>query len=408
MTSDKTAEIVIIGAGVSGLCCARRLVEAGRKPIILEASDGIGGRVRTDLVEGFRLDRGFQVLLTAYPEARAVLDYDALDLRPFAPGALVRSAGRFERVSDPWRQPSRLWSTLRARVGTLGDKLRLAKLRRAVRKGLGDETTTLEALRGFGFSSRMIDTLFRPWFGGVFLDPSLSASSTAFAYSFRMFSSGRTALPAEGMGAIPIQLAARLPEGTIRLETGVEAIDGQRLRLDGGEWIETPNIVIATEAPQMSRLLGEAPPPPGRGVRTLHFAADTPPVREPILVLNGDGQGPVNDLCVVSQVAPSYASNGRSLVSVTVLDEAAESETELTAAVCAQLGEWFGEAVADWRHLRTLRISHALPAQAPGRLRGDGPALRPGLYVCGDHREASSLQGAMLSGRRAAEAVLQI
>jgi phytoene dehydrogenase-like protein len=401
-------EVIVIGAGVAGLCCARRLVEAGRRVLVLEASDGVGGRVRTDLVDGFRLDRGFQVLLTAYPEAQAVLDYDALDLGEFLPGALVRTGGRFERVSDPWREPARIWSTLWARVGTLGDKLRMASLRRAVRRGLGPEKTTLEALREFGFSEGMIDGLFRPWFGGVFLDRSLTASSEAFEYSFRMFSAGRTTLPAEGMGAIPRQIADSLPEGTIRLGACVEAIDGQRVRLSSGEELETPNLVLATEAPQTSRLLGETPPPPGRGVRTIHFAADEPPLNEPILVLNGEGSGPVNDLCVPSQVAPTYAANGRALVSVTVLDDVPESGEALMAAVRSQMRQWFGEAASGWKHLRTYHVRHALPAQQPGRLRGDGPRVRPGLYVAGDHREAASLQGAMLSGRRAAEAILEV
>jgi phytoene dehydrogenase-like protein len=254
----------------------------------------------------------------------------------------------------------------------------------------------------------MIDKLFRPWFGGVFLDRSLEASSEAFEYSFSMFSAGRTALPAEGMGAIPRQIADSLPEGTIRLGACVESIDGQRVRLASGEELETPNLVLATEAPQTSRLLGEQPPAPGRGVRTLHFAADKPPVHEPILVLNGEGSGPVNDLCVPSEVAASYAANGRALVTTTVLDDVTESGESLVTAVRRQMRDWFGEQADDWQHLRTFRVQHALPAQSPGRLRGDGPCVRPGLYVCGDHREAASLQGAMLSGRRAAEAILEV
>ncbi len=372
---------------------------------MLEASDDVGGRVRTDRVDGFLLDRGFQVLLTGYPEAQAFLYYEALDLQRFTPGALVRRAGRFERVADPLRRPSWLWSTLRANVGSLRDKFLLAQLRRAVRSGIGVETTTEHALRRFGFSNEIIDTLFRPWFGGVFLDRSLAASSKAFEFTFRMFGVGDTALPAQGMGAIPKQIADRLPEGTIHFGARVERIEERGVQLHDGTSVQARATVIATNAVQASRLLDVSAPPPGRGVRTLFFDAPEPPVEDPILVLDGDGAGPVNDLCVVSNVAPSYAPPGRALVSASVLDHVAIEGDALEHAARAQLTEWFGREVGAWRHLRTVRVPFALPDQRPGVTPPPLP-LRPGLFVCGDHREAASLQGAMLSGRRAADAIL--
>jgi phytoene dehydrogenase-like protein len=402
--TSNDADVVVIGAGMAGLCCARRLARGGVAPLVLEASDDVGGRVRTDRLDGFLLDRGFQVLLTAYPEAQAVLDYDALDLKPFVPGALVRTNGRFERVVDAWRRPGQLWSTLRARVGTLGDKFRMARLRGAVRRGLGAERPTEDMLRDFGFSRAMIEKLFRPWFGGVFLDRSLRTSSRAFEFTFRMFSAGETAVPAQGMGAIPRQVADGLPDGTVRLRTPVASIDGGIVRLDSGETIDARAIVVATEGPAAARLLGEPAAHAGRGVRTLYFDCDEPPVGEGILVLDGDGTGPVNDLCVTSEIAPSYAPAGRSLVSVTVLDHVTQDGDALLDAVRRQVTEWFGSAVGGWRHLRTLHIPHALPASTNGPA---APRARPGVFVCGDHREAPSLQGAMVSGRRAADAVLQ-
>ena len=399
------SNVIIVGAGVAGLCCARKLNAAGIRPLVLEASDDIGGRVRTDLVDGFRLDRGFQVLLTAYPEAQEVLDYERLDLRRFTPGALVWTGRKLERVADPLRCPGQLWATLRSSIGTFGDKLRMARLRSAVRRGLGGERSTEQALRDFGFSGRMIETLFRPWFGGVFLDRSLSASSRSFEFTFRMFSTGDTAAPADGMGAIPGQLADELPEGTIRLHSSVEALTHRGVRLEGGEELTARAVVIATEAPAAARLLGLPAVPTGQGVRTLFFDAPEPPVRDPILVLDGTGSGPVNDLCVMSEVSGTYAPAGRALVSASVLDHTSLDGEELTQAVREQVTEWFGEPVRKWRHLRTNRVQQALPSQAPGTQRMTSP--REGVYVCGDHCDRASLQGAMVSGRDAATAIVQ-
>jgi len=400
-----SAEVIIVGAGVAGLCCARQLQRAGVQPLILEASDAVGGRVRTDYVDDFLLDRGFQVLLTAYPEAREVLDFDRLDLQPFTPGALVWTGRRMERVADPLRCPDAILATLFARVGTLGDKIRMARLRGAVKRGLGEERSTEQALRDFGFSERIIDTLFRPWFGGVFLDRSLAASSRAFEFTFEMFSRGETAVPLGGMGMIPKQIAEGLPEGAIRLRTPVASLTEDGVRLGDGEDLSASAIVIATEAPVAARLLGLPPPRGGRGVRTLFFDALEPPVHEPILVLDGTGAGPVNDLTVMSEVSGAYAPDGSALVSTSVLDHVEVDGDALVRAVQDQLVGWFGESVHDWRHLRTARIQHALPSQTPGAMAMESG--RDGVYLCGDHCDRASLQGAMVSGRIAANAVMR-
>jgi phytoene dehydrogenase-like protein len=408
------ADVIIVGAGLAGLCCARRLGQSGREYLILEASDGIGGRVRTDEVNGFRLDRGFQVLLSAYPEARRTLDYDALDLRPFYAGALVRRAGAFHRVADPWRHP---WDALRGAfspIGTVPDKLRVARLRRRVLRADLDalfaspNTSSFEFLRSFGFSTNMIDRFFRPFFGGVFLESELSTSSRMLQFVFRMFASGPAMLPAEGMGAIPGQLAGPLPRERIRLEAEVVSIDGTTVTFASGEQLRAGTIVVATEGLAAARLIEGLEPPNARTVTCLYFASEKPPVEEPILVLNADRQGPVNNLCVPSNVAPAYAPPGGSLVSATVLGTPKSADAELERQVRDQLAGWFGSAVAGWEHLRTYRISNALPEIEPRWAPGpDRPIeVRPGVHVCGDHRENPSIQGAMASGRRSAEQIL--
>jgi len=408
-----TPDVLIVGAGLAGLCCARRLWHQGVRSVILEASDGVGGRIRTDTVEGFRLDRGFQVFLTSYPEAARVLDYGALRLKPFLPGALVRYRGRFHPLTDPWRRPGAAVQSVFSPVGSFADKLRVARLRVRVLKGTVEERfrdpeiTTLQALRDNGFSDAMIDRFFRPFLGGIFLNSELFTSSRMFQFVFRMFSLGQACLPEEGMEAIPRQIAAELPPEGVRFGAKVAHVRSTGVRLESGEELATRAVVVATDAPA-AKLLGEADPVPGQGVTCLYFAAPRPPVERPILLLNGDGHGPINNLCVPTVVAPSYGPTGESLVSVTVLGTPADAY-QLLADVRTQLGDWFGSKSADWRHLRTYRIPFALPRQVPPALNVPERPVRTasGVYVCGDHRDNASINGAMVSGRRAAEAVLE-
>ncbi len=407
-------EVAIVGAGLSGLACALRLHEAGAPFVVLEASDAVGGRVRTDLVDGFRLDRGFQVLLTEYPEPRRVLDYAALDLGTFEPGALVWKDGRFRALVDPWRRPGKAWAALHSGIGSFRDKLRIAHLRAEVRRGPLEaifrrpETSTRERLRGAGFSSEMVEAFLRPLFAGILLDHDLRASSRMFDFVFRMLAEGYAAVPAAGMGAIPEQMAARLPRGSIRFDARVASVGPGKVRLASGEVVEARAVVIAVEGPEAARLTGRLTDPGSRPVTCLYFAAESAPVSEPVLMLDGERRGPVNNLCFPSQVAPAYAPAGATLVSASVLEGSGLSPAAVEDAVRAQLETWFGPVVRSWRHLRTYHILHAQPDQLPPAL--DIPErpvrLAPDLFVCGDHRDTASIHGAMVSGRRAAAAFL--
>jgi phytoene dehydrogenase-like protein len=406
-------DVIVVGAGLSGLCCARELRAAGLDVLVLERGDAPGGRVRTDIVDGFLLDRGFQVLLTAYPEARRVLDYERLGLRPFESGALIRRDGRFTRIADPVRHPLRALESLLDAPGSIPDKLRVARLRRRLSRGSLNEiltapqVTTAEALRREGFSPELVEAFFRPFLGGIFLDPSLDTSSRLFAYVFKLFAQGEAVLPAAGMQAIPRQLAEGLPEAALRLGCTVEAAGPGEVVLAGGERLVADAVVVAADGPEAARLTGAVEAPAPRAVTCLHYAAERSPVGEPILVLDGDGRGPVNDLCVSSDVAPGYAPPGAALVSTTVLGVPSLADEALDDAVRGQVRHWFGAQVDAWRLLRVHRIPFALPAQPPAALAAvERPArLRDGLFVCGDHRNTASIQGAMVSGRRAAAAV---
>lgn len=409
-------DVAVVGAGVSGLSCARRLCEEGLDVLVIEASDGVGGRVRSDRVDGFVLDRGFQVLLTAYPEARQLLDLPALRLGEFYPGALVHRDGRVSRVADPFRRPLDAIRSLGGSVAGLGDLLPLARLRGRFMKGSVEallsrqEATALELLRSLGVSEGLVDAFFRPFLGGIFLDSSLATSSRMLEFVMRMFASGYAALPAEGMQAIPDQLAAGLPEGSVRLGASVAEVEEAGVRLADGERIEARAVVVATEGPSAARLLPEITSRAFRSVTCVYFSAP-PLVGGPgaMLLLDGEGTGPVNNACVASAVAPTYAPAGRSLVSASVLGNPAEDDAALAGRVRDQLAGWLGADTAGWQHLRTYRIEHALPTVPVAALEPAARAvrLRAGRYVCGDHRDTASLNGAMASGRRAAQAAIE-
>lgn len=411
---DEKLDAIIIGGGLAGLACARKLCDSGLSCQLLEASDQVGGRVRTDEVEGFLLDRGFQVFLTAYPEAKAALDYEVLNLCRFEPGAMIRFDGKFRRLSDPWRRPQHALATALSNIATLRDKLRIASFRRHTTRGeLNDvynrtEQPTIDLLRERGFSSVIIERFFRPFLGGVFLDSELQTSSRMCEFVFRMFSLGDAVVPAKGMGEIPRQLLRKLPSNVVRTNTRVESCQDQQVFLSSGEQRSARAIIIATEAPIARQLLRDSHPADGRCVSCLYFAAPQSPVEEPILVLNGDGSGPINNLCVPSQVSPSYAPNGQSLVSVTVLGHLADQQARRDQ-VRSQLTDWFGPNVESWRHLKTYDIEYALPAQSPPALQPveKSPRVRQGVFVCGDHCDTGSINGAMAAGRRAAEAAVE-
>ena len=403
-------DVCIVGGGLAGLACARLLTRQGVACTVLEAGDDVGGRVRTDVVDGFLLDRGYQVVLTQLPELHHQLDVGALDLQRYEPGALVRVHGRLHRIDDPRRHPARALATLTAPIGTFADDVRLLALvvdllrtepRALLRR---PDTTTAEALRARGFSETMIERFWRPLFAGIQLDPDLEVSSRRFEVILAMLAEGAAAHPATGMRAIPGQLAAAIPAGVVRLGARVERIDGTTAHTADGARVEARAIVVATEGPAAAGLLG-LPDPGSRSESCVYYGADVAPVAERMVVLDGSRSGPVNNLAVVSNVAPGYAPAGRALVAAVAPGTLAGGDAELEAATRRQLRGWFGAAVDGWDHLRTYRIAHAHPDQRPGFSPRQRVRLGDGVYVCGDHRDTASIQGALFSGRRTAAAV---
>lgn len=405
-------DVVIVGGGLAGICCALRLQELGASFVILEASERMGGRVRTDRITGYQLDRGFQVLLTAYPECRRQLDYDALELGEFRSGALIRYDGKFHKLGDPMRNWADALPSFLSPVGPLSDKLKINSLRKQVTSGTLEElyerpeTSTLERLGSLGFSAVTIERFFRPFLGGIFLERELSTSSRKFEFVFRMFAQGGAALPAKGMQAIPDQLAARI-RGEVRLGARAGRVEEGRVRLANGQTLEAPMIAIAADEVSATKLVGMEPPERSGSTTCIYYAAKESPVDGQWLVLNGDGKGPVNNLCVPSEVRPEYAPEDQALVSVSVVGHGDVTESSLESQVRAQLSDWYGPRVLKWRVIKIYRIASAVPYQPAGAL---SPVEKPArltetIFVCGDHADSGSIQGAMASGRRCAEAM---
>lgn len=392
---------------MAGLAAATEVVRAGHEVVVVEAGDGPGGRVRTDEVDGFRLDRGFQILLSAYPEAKDLFDYDALDLRAFTPGALVRWNDRFHRVADPLRSPARLLDTARARIGSPIDKARILAFRQAVGRGeLADlwqrpETTARQRLADAGFSDTIVERFLGPLFTGITLDPELGGSSRVLEFVFRMLSAGDAVVPARGMGQLSDQLAAGLPDGSLRLSTAADRIEDGAVVLAGGERLAADAVVVATGVDEAGRLAG-VETRSWRMVTSVWLAADEPPLTEPSLVLNGTGAGPVNSTVVMSEVSPHYAPPGRSLI----VASTPAIGSDLVGDMVAQLTEWFGAGAASWEVVRVDEIEKAQPVHLPGHERTGALATGDGVVVCGDHVRDPSINGAIGSGRAAARAVL--
>ncbi|WP_305883317.1 NAD(P)/FAD-dependent oxidoreductase [Conexibacter sp. DBS9H8] len=410
------SDVIVVGAGVAGLVCAADLVRAGVDVTVLEASDGIGGRVRTDQIDGFRLDRGFQILLSAYPQVRRRLDLEALGVSPFTSGALVRTAATdttaaLARLANPLRHPQDLLATVRSPVATVADKLALTRLvldvcatppRQLLRR---PDTTTGERLRRAGFSARFTDAFWRPFFAGIQLDPELAVSSRRFDITLRMLALGRTGVPRAGIGAIPARLAAPIPPDRLRLATPVREVSATGVLTAAGERLGARAVVVATDGPSAHRLIGATVPDPGsRPVAACWFSLRAAPVRGPWLLLDGVSGGPAANVVVMSEVAPSYAPPGRALVVAAVPGPAA-TDPNLGERVRDQLAGWFDADRSDLELIRTDVIPHGQPDQRPPLPIRRRVEIGGGLFVCGDHRDTASLQGAMFSGERTAAAV---
>ncbi|MBC7607481.1 MAG: FAD-dependent oxidoreductase [Burkholderiales bacterium] len=406
--------ITIIGAGISGLTAAVYLHQKGYKIQILEATDRAGGRIKTDFVDGFRLDRGFQVLLTEYPETKALLDYKKLNLKRFLPGATVLyDEGQFE-IADPFRRPTALFATLFAPVGSLKDKINTFFLKnKLVKIAVSDvfkqpEIKTIAQLKKYGFSPKMIDRFYKPFFSGIFLENDLKTSSNMFDFVMKMFSEGDAAIPELGMEEIPKQLVAMLPKNSIQYNLKVTAIENNKIICQNATTFETDKIIIATEAIGLASHYISKTKQNFHQVTNVYFEANSAPTKKAVVVLNAATTKKwANNLTVLSNISNKYAPTGKVLISVSYNGIPAIEDTTLAENMKAELKQWYGNQVKNWKMLKTYRVKYALPNQekVTNEVFISEIKINENLFICGDHLLNGSINAAMKSGRIVAELI---
>jgi protoporphyrinogen oxidase len=396
--------IVIIGAGIAGLTCAKYLKDRGVEALVLEASDAVGGRVRTDIVTGFKLDRGFQVFLTSYPEAGKLLNYKDLNFKSLPSGARIRNDNDYFVMPNPLKNILTAPQALFSPVGGIFDKFKILQLnldtKNAQEPTAKSDETTLEFLKKFGYSETMINRFFVPFFSGVFLEKDLATNASFFKFLFSVFSKGDVVIPENGMQEIPKQIANRLSDNQLRLNTKVQKIDGTTIYLENGETIEAEKIVLATDAKTSAKLLGEETKVEFNGTTCLYFESDSPLKidGEPYLIINSNQDEIINHILPISDISPNYAPSNKTLISVSIVG----NKDVTTEQVQTELTKWFGNN-HDWQHLKTYKIPDALPQFYKDSATENNLKINENLYRCGDYTAYPSLNAAMKTGREVAE-----
>jgi len=402
----RDAEVVVVGAGLAGLAAALRLTAAGRAVRVLEASDAPGGRMRSDRVDGFTVDRGFQVLLAGYPELQRVGPPADLDLRPFVRGALLRDARGLHLVADPRSAPTGAAGLVTAPLGgpvglaALGAYLAGVVLGPADRIRRGHDVELRTALARHGVRGAPVEHLLRPFLQGVLLERDLTTSSRFVELVLRSFARGPAGVPAHGMGALPDGLAARLPAGTIEYGRRVEAVRPGAVDVADEGTRRAEAVIVAADPVTAARLLGLRAPAM-HAVTTVWHALPAPPTRRAVIALDTEG-GPVANSVVMTNAAPAYSPDRRALVASSVLAPEPPPDRLLRAT----LARIWGVGTTGWSEVAVTRVPAALPALPGGSPLRKPVRLTEGLYVAGDHRDTPSSQGALVSGRRAADAYL--
>jgi protoporphyrinogen oxidase len=411
-------DVVVIGAGVAGLAAARRLSVAGREVCVIDASDDIGGRIRTDSVDGLLLDRGFQLYNPSYSEGVSVLDLKALDVKSFSPGVIVSIEGRNYKLADPKREPAWAIDSLLAPVGNISSKLKFAKYAIGLLLSKGSPKTYDQRTDAFlraKFGQEITDKVLRPFLAGVFLETELATSKRFFDIALKSFVAGSPGVPRAGMQAIPRQLAAQLPAGSIHLNVTAKAVASTMVRTDVGD-IKCRSVVIATNARSAGILIPSLTVPASNAVTTWYHLADCSGAEltegKSTLVIDGkkfsgatdDPSRPLVNTVVMTNNAPSYASEGRTLISSSAIG--VHSSTQAESQVRSHLAALYKVPTGNWTHVATYPIPDALPMMTPPHDTEQSVRLADGVYIAGDYRQVSSINGALASGRRAAEALL--
>ena len=407
---NKLSRIHIIGAGISGLIAAQVLENYGYKPTIIEGSNSVGGRVKSDLVEGYLLDRGFQVLLTSYPAAKKYLDFDALKLQKLLPGATIFKNGKSQTIGDPLRSFSLLFPTLFSSIATFSDKLKILKLNVLLKKKeidtifKEDEKTTLQYLIDVGFSEEMIQTFFKPFFSGIFLEPNLDTSSRMFEFVYKMFGEGLAVVPKAGIQAISNQLKDNLKNTKILLNSEVESVKNKGIILKDGSEIESDFTIIATEASQLVANLNNQETH-WKTCDTLYFETSERIISRPLIGLISEENSLINNIFYHTSIQTTTKGKGE-LLSVTIVKNHSLSEKQLIEKITEELKYFCG--ITNATFIKRYQIKKALPKlnNLQYEISSTETKLTSSIFLAGDQLLNGSLNAAMIAGERAAMGVI--
>ncbi len=409
---EEQYDVIVVGAGLAGLSAALELEKFDLSVLVLEQSDRVGGRLKTDQLDGFLLDHGFQVYLDEYPTGKALLNYDELDLKAFDPGALCYADTQKFLVKDTNRNKIALARMALSPVGSFMDKIRMgnlvARLKRADLEEIfmRPEHTSYNYLRQLRFSSKIIERFFKPFFSGIFLEPELDTSSRMFEFVLKMMSEGFATIPNQGMEMIPKQLKAQLKRTEFRFHTSVKEIHDQEITVEGTEKLSAKHIILATApnelVPQMSG--GTR----WRETATYYFSASKSILNQNVIALNYKPNNLINNFCVISDIAPGYAPKDKHLVSVSLRTVPTDSVEDVCQSIKNELGLSFGARAQSLEFLRNYHIKHALPviAEMKNSLPISETKVRNGLYLAGDQMLNPSINAALKSGQLAAQQVV--
>ena len=407
---NKLSKIHIIGAGISGLIAAQVLENYGYKPTIIEGSNSVGGRVKSDLVEGYLLDRGFQVLLTSYPAAKKYIDFDALEIQRLLPGATIFKNGKSQTIGDPLRSFSLLFPTLFSSIGTFSDKLKILKLNVLLKKKeidtifKEDEKTTLQYLIDVGFSEEMIQTFFKPFFSGIFLEPNLDTSSRMFEFVYKMFGEGLAVVPKAGIQAISNQLKDNLKNTKILLNSEVESVKNKSIILKDGSEIESDFTIIATEASQLVANLNNQETH-WKTCDTLYFETTDRIISRPLIGLISEENSLINNLFYHTSIQTTTKGKGE-LLSVTIVKNHSLSEKQLIEKITEELKYFCG--ITNATFIKRYQIKKALPKldNLQYEISSTETKLTSSIFLAGDQLLNGSLKAGMIAGERAAMGVI--
>lgn len=404
-------DVIIVGAGLSGLSAAYQLQQKGYKVAIYEANGKVGGRCKSDYIDGYILDKGLHFFQKGYSESKNTFDYKSLRMEPIYPGAMIHYNNNFHLVTNPLRNIGDVFSMAFLPFMNFRDKIKLASMLTFLMTSSDDQLkkfhsiTTKEYLLSRGFSDKLIDTLFRPLCHAIYFDSTLNTSAYLFTSMMKNFAFEESALPAHGIGSIAVQLGEKLENNTVHFHSKVKKISKNSIELASGEVIEAKKVIVSIPPQEVEKIFPERTTEVEYSPYTcLYFSTKTPPVKSAIILLNGKEEGIVSHVFVPTTIQPSYAPPGNHLVCVTLKSFEDKEEDELIDDILKELIDWFGVKVNDWMHIKTYHIENALPTVHSNH-EINYTEVVDGIHFCGDGLSYGSVNNALISGKTTAEAV---